>query len=339
MKVILNDFQILEGTHSFDFPSGINVIVGPNASGKSSLFYAIENCLVNPNGVSDCINYNKDKTSVTIEENNESITWIRTADSCCYLNNNTGQQFVKASKLDSRDIANLGFYFDTKGKVVNIHNEWSVLFPFAESDTDMFRLFEDIFNISSSFQIIDEMKKDEQNVKNEIVSIQKSKMEQEDRLGKLNNLLSQVDADKITNFNSLIDQLGAEFNTLSNDFNTYERHLELTTIEIPEGFDLFSLYEVDDKLNLIKKDYEIYLNNLNISLSNIPKVEINLDIENIDTIKHDYEQYVSIQNKIKEDLNQLNLLIEKETLIKEKISQIKICPTCGQKIGENQWKI
>ena len=74
MKVILNDFQILEGENTFEFPEGINVVVGPNASGKSSMFYAIENALTNPNGVDDCINYNSKQTKVTIENNKESKT-------------------------------------------------------------------------------------------------------------------------------------------------------------------------------------------------------------------------------------------------------------------------
>ena len=37
MKVITKDFQILEGVHEFEFKPGINMVIGPNASGKSSL--------------------------------------------------------------------------------------------------------------------------------------------------------------------------------------------------------------------------------------------------------------------------------------------------------------
>ena len=57
MKIITEDFQILKGINEFEFNSGINIIVGCNGSGKSSLFYAVENCLSNPNGVDDCINH------------------------------------------------------------------------------------------------------------------------------------------------------------------------------------------------------------------------------------------------------------------------------------------
>ena len=50
MKVTTKDFQILQGTNTFEFPVGITVIQGKTGSGKTTLFYAIEDCLINPSG-------------------------------------------------------------------------------------------------------------------------------------------------------------------------------------------------------------------------------------------------------------------------------------------------
>ena len=159
MKVITKDFQILNGEHEFEFPVGVTVIQGESASGKSSLFYAIQYCLTNPSGVDYVINWDAKQTQVTIENNGNSVTWVKTPTSSEYINNTTGEKFVKASKLDSRDIADLGFYFDHKDNVINIQGEWSVLFPFGLTDTEMFKQFEEIFNIACAYQIVDDIKK------------------------------------------------------------------------------------------------------------------------------------------------------------------------------------
>lgn len=335
MKVTLNNFQILEGTHTFEFNNGINVIVGPNASGKSSLFYAIENCLKNPNGVSDCINYNSNKTDVTIEEGSESITWTRTVDSSCYTNNKTGQTFVKASKLDSRDIANLHFYFDNKGNVVNIHNEWSVLFPFAESDSDMFRLFEDIFNISCSFQIIDEMKKDEQFVKSLISSTQQEKLKSESKLKCLTEITDKVKLEDINYYLTTLNELNQQALDLRNSYTIYTKHSFLQNVIVPSGFDVTNLYVQSERFDQLKDAYDQYCNQKRASSITIPRLDISLD--NIITTKEihdDYEQYCVTKATIKDYLSQIQQLNEQEKQINQKIGMIKVCPTCGQVIKE-----
>ena len=67
MKVKTKDFQILKGEHEFEFPVGITVIQGKTGSGKTTLFYAIDDCLTNPSGVDDVINWDAKSASVTIE--------------------------------------------------------------------------------------------------------------------------------------------------------------------------------------------------------------------------------------------------------------------------------
>lgn len=334
MKVTLNNFQILEGTHCFDFKEGINVIVGPNASGKSSLFYAIENCLKNPNGVSDCINYNSNKTDVTIEENNESITWARTVDSSCYKNNKTGQTFVKASKLDSRDIADLNFYFDNKGNVVNIHNEWSVLFPFSESDSDMFRLFEDIFNISCSFQVIDEMKKDEQFVKSTILSLQQEKAKYETKLKSLTDITDKIKVEDIDYYINTVNESLQRISDLRNSYDIYKRYSFLKNVTVPSAFDITCLYSTVDSFNSIKSDYEIYKDKISISTINVPNLNPVDNITKPSELKTDYEQYCVTKASIIDYNNQINCLKEKEIELDHKIKAIKVCPTCGRILEE-----
>lgn len=331
MKVILNDFQILEGENTFEFPEGINVVVGPNASGKSSMFYAIENALTNPNGVDDCINYNSKQTKVTIENNNESITWQRQVGSSTYTNNKTGASYVKASKLDSRDLANLGFYFDNKNRVVNIHNEWSVLFPFGESDTDMFRLFEDIFNISSSFQIIDEMKKDEQSIKSLITQSQNDKTSLQQKLVVLNEIKSKVDIDDLNEHINTINECSLRTSELERDYAIFSKNYLYKNVVLPQVYDVSLLYDAYMQYESLNKEYQQYLQLKKKADIEIPKIDLSFEIPQFNqTIKDDYEQYcLTKANLISLREEYANLELEKQQ-VQSKINQIKICPTCGK---------
>lgn len=334
MKVTTKDFQILEGENTFEFKKGINLVVGPNASGKSSLFYAIENCLRNPNGTDDCINYNHSKTEVTISNNNQSITWVRTNGSCMYIDNITGSKYVKASKLDSRDLANLGFYFDNKGRIVNIHNEWSVIFPFGESDTDMFRLFEDIFNISCSFQIIDEIKKDEQLLKSNITANQSEKEKLVQRLNNLNIVTNKINIPQIDEHINKLKESLDKASKLKKDYEALSYYYPYKEIELPELYDVSKLYESLHNFENINKDYENYCLLQSKCNLQVPELNIQLNFDEPRELRDLYEQYCFTKSNIKQyDIE----IIELDTLKKEiedKISQIRICPTCGRPLED-----
>ena len=330
MKVITKDFQILEGENTFNFNKGINMVVGPNGSGKSSLFYAIENCLTNPNGVSDCINYNKEEAEVRIETNNESISWIRTLDSSKYRNNKSKKDYIKASKLDSRDIADLGFYFDKKNHVVNIHDEWSILFPFGESDSEMFRLFEDIFNISCSFLVIDEMKKDEQSIKSSIVQNQQQKAEMNDRMKKLTEIKEKVKVDDIDHYFNLVNEKSQQASELRKDYENFSKSALLSNVVLPEVFDVSKLYETSNKYDTISVDYNTYIKAKERSSINIPKIDISFDKQPPTQLKQDYNQYLTLKQNIENNDIELNTVKEQLKILNEQLSKIRICPTCGR---------
>lgn len=330
MKIKLNNFQILEGENTFEFNSGINVVVGPNASGKSSMFYAIENCLTNPNGVDDCINYNHKQTDVTIENNGNSVTWTRTQGSCTYTDNVINQVYSKASKLDSRDIADLGFYFDNKNRVVNIHSEWDVLFPFGESDSDMFRLFEDIFNISCSFQIIDEMKKDESTIKSSITSSQSEKASLQAKLTSLNQIKDKVKSEDIQNHIDAITVCSQNASDIRDDYNKFSKCMLLNNLNLPELFDVSTLYEKLHEWETIQTDYDYYQKNKNKADIQIPAINLNLDDICMPTeITQDYDSYITNTNNVIQYEEQLQVLQIKQQELEEQIKKINVCPTCG----------
>ena len=330
MRIITEDFQILKDTNEFEFNPGINIIIGCNGSGKSSLFYAVENCLSNPNGVDDCINHDSNSARVTINNNGQSITWIREKGSSSYINNLDGSTYVKASKLNSTNIADLGFYFDKKNRIMNIHNEWSTLFPFGESDNDMFRLFEDIFNISCSFEILDNIRKDEQELKSKIKHLKIEKEQKTERLNKLNEISSKVNLIDISNLIDSLEEFTSSKETLKQDYSEYCTNYPICNIVLPRGFDATVLYDCQYKLTLMRQELQDYKKNCidrDISLS--LKVK-QFDIIEPTDLREALVMYQELQNTIKQNINTIRELNEQIVEIQRELDKISICPTCGR---------
>ena len=99
MKVIIENFQTISHAE-LNFVVGINHICGLNGSGKSSIIEAIRCAILNPSGTSDVISWWAKEARVTLEDDNNSITWVRTKSSSCYIDNKTGTPINNASKLN-----------------------------------------------------------------------------------------------------------------------------------------------------------------------------------------------------------------------------------------------
>ena len=332
MKVITKDFQILKGENEFEFPVGITVIQGKSASGKSTLFYAVEDCLTNPAGVDDAIHWDCKQASVTIENNNNKITWIKTQSSSEYVNELTGQHYPKASKLDSQDLGDLGFYIDPSGDVVNVHSEWKKLFPFELKDTEMFRLFEDIFNISCSFSIIDDYKKEEQQLKTQINQITNEINVNTQNDTKITEILGKIDLNTIHNIihtlntkQQIVSQMVRDYDNLSTNYN----YKQLT---IPQPYDTTLLINKSTYCNSLKQDYNKY--QVNYSLQNKCLPEIKTFNIQPNKYKEDYIMYNDLLKQINDYEQQLHNLKQNIIQLNDKKSQIKVCPTCGHQLEE-----
>ena len=328
MKVTTKGFQILKDETTFEFEPGITILQGESANGKSSLFYAIEYCLLNTPGTDYCINWDCKQAEVTIENNGNSVTWVKTPTSSTYINNKTGQTFVKASKLDSRDIADLGFRFDHKDNILNLNGEWSTLFPFGLSTTEMFKQFEDIFNITSSYQILDLIKKDEQQINSEMNFAKQNINNLTQSKGKIENILGSVDINKLDNLIINLEQDQSFMEELQKDINTYNTMLHRTQLTIPNIYEDTKFYELNNVLKNLEEDLNIYKVNQKRSHINIPELK-EFNIIEPEIVK-EYSIYENKQNEIISLDKQLNELTEQENILKEKLKEIKVCPTCGR---------
>lgn len=325
MKVTIKDFQALKGENVFEFPVGITIIQGKTDSGKTTVFYAIEDCLSNPSGVADVINWDADKAEVTIENNGGYVKWIKTASSSEYIDKD-GKPYVKASKLDSRNIDDLGFYFNKKGDIINIHDEWAKLFPFESSDVEMFKLFEDIFNISSSFQVIDAIKKDEQDVKQRTDQILSNINERTIQNNNIETILNNIDSSKIDYYNNQLNTLNDDVNVLKNVYADYVNNEKYCSLFIPESFDINNLQLSHTNYSNLYNDYMLYLNNCNYI--ELPENKTFNLIDN--PYLADYNEYIKNLGIIEASIKTIDNLNHEYSELEDRKLKIKVCPTCGR---------
>ena len=179
MKLRIKNFQSISDA-DIEFPVGITVIQGESNNGKTAILRAVKAIVTNPTGAGHYVQHGKKSASVELTNNGETLLWERTKSSTNYKYKD--QVYQKASKQDSDSFCNLGFVRGSKGELLNLSDEWSVLFPFGYSDTELFKLFEDLFDITDSAKVIDGMKGDE-------TSCNKDKLLKQDSLQKLKDRL------------------------------------------------------------------------------------------------------------------------------------------------------
>ena len=335
MKVTVDNLQKI--THGeFEFPVGLTIIVGRNGSGKTALFRGIDGLLTNKSGTAGYIQHGKTDCRVTIENNGNSVTWVRKKGSSEYIDNNTGKNYPKASKLDSRDIADLGFYFDHKGKVVNIHDEWSVLFPFGESDSEMFKLFEDIFGISCSATIVDELKKDEAVCKNDITQINEECDKNKKLIEDIEKEYELIDTERCIELGKNIKNFSELVNSIEEDLPEYKHSKEISKRVVPNvhALDELPLFlnNSHNACEAIEKDLILYKQSLSCKNINIP--ELNLTLFSIKEIEIPLSEYKSLKADVEQQDNIIQQLLIKEKDLQDELSKIKVCPTCGRPIEE-----
>jgi hypothetical protein len=129
----------------------------------------------------------------------------------------------------------------------------------------------------------------------------------------------------------LIDNLTVLYNNISeyeNSFDVYSHYYPIQNITVPKEFDTKPLFTAINNFAEVVEDYNEYLNHLELKDIVLPE-ERTFDIPT-NTYKSDYNTYSKLLADIsnyKTELKQLDLL---EKTLQEKMSSIKVCPTCGR---------
>ena len=183
MKLKIENFQSLEGINEFNFEPGVTMIVGASNSGKTAIIRALRGLILNYISSSKAkkyITHFKDNLQVDLQLDDKiNYSWYKDTKNTLYkiedLENHKEQEFEKSGNDDLESIcdkAGVDFPFVIRDKkLINTHTEKDSLpFPFDLNDVELFKMFEELYNVSSSGVIFKFMKSLETKTNSEVKS-------------------------------------------------------------------------------------------------------------------------------------------------------------------------
>ena len=328
-KVDIKNFQSIGEAH-LSFDTGVTAVVGPSNSGKSGIIRAISAVLTNTSDAKYHIKHGEASTEVCLSLDGNTVIWERTPKDSTYDINGTYHQ--KVGKTDLFELLpDNGFYLDDCGNIINIQDEWATLFPFDRTDSQAYKLFEDIFavNQNDSVRAMKQIKDDEAETKKSIVELEAKIKNNTDKVAKIDTFLANNSGKHASNLKEAVIREGQKFQELDNDTESFLESMK-----------------VIQKLSKIKR-IEFDLNDLNSFIEldkDVRVLEEVLPILNIKIHKEDYSfntlpEYLELDKdvscvlellkEIKQNSDDDKALRGELGILKESLDAIKVCPLCG----------
>ena len=250
-KLSLDNFQAIS-SGELEFKTGLNFIIGQSNSGKTATFRAVKDCLLNPSKAARHIKNGNSQATVTIEYNDNVITWKRMSSSSVYEIN--GQEYIKVGRSNAFKLLEneTGFVLGSSGIIMNIEEELQAPFPFGMTKQDLFKLYEDVFCISDSAVILKAAKGQEEQIKFEISNLENENIKNNKKIEELEKFKKEVDLEVLQSYKDKLKASQGRLLSLKTDLPNIKIAAQLETFEIPEVqmsfVDVSESYK--DKVNL-----------------------------------------------------------------------------------------
>ena len=359
LKLSLENFQSISKGELI-FHTGTNVIIGQSNSGKSATFRALKACLSNPSGSQRFIKKGTSQSSVMLEYNGNQIIWKRTPKENSYIVN--GETYLKTGKSNAfKIVEDTGFALDSNDTIMNIEEELQLPFPFGMSDSDLFKLYENVFCISDSAIILKAAKGVEDKTKVEITTIENDIVKNENKLKELLEFKNTIDLGKLKNMKSELADKNNRILDLKDGLPIIKKALKVQNIKLkektfedllPEYKDSRSLKKTVNqlkKLHHVAKDLKEIIQPKEVSLveyQNLRQLSDTIrvlnDIEGLSVPIKDFKSQIEAYSDLKNYLNDIksikrNIKLKKEQLekvesrvkdIEAELGEFKVCPLC-----------
>lgn len=351
MKLTIENFQSLEGTTELDFKPGITMIIGPSNSGKTAIQRALGGLITNYRGdAKKYLTHFKDRLQVDLQLTEEGpiYSWVKTAkgQTSYRITNSNGdeQEYEKAGNSDIFSFEqNFPFILRDK-QLVNLYTEKEGLpFPFNLNDVELFKMFEELYNVSSSSVIFKFMKKLETQTNSSISVNKQTLAENKNKIEKIIEVEDRYDLEKLETLKERAEKVQAGMLGIDEDIEIARKNNKISkaikkVLENRKDSEVTDLQveKISDYLkdiNELQKDIRIIHSNSKIENMNIYKKEFDTAIiEPYRALSSDYKIALSLENDLKSlDEDKKELVTEYED-IKEQLAEIDVCPLCGQSL-------
>lgn len=374
LKLFLYNFQsISEG--ELVFKTGLNFIIGQSNSGKSATFRAVKACLLNPSGSQRFIKKDTNKTIVELKYNGNDICWNKTGKANSYTIN--GEEYRNTGKSDAFKILNneTGFVKAEKGcALMNIEEELQLPFPFGIPDSELFKLFENVFCVSDSAVILKSAKDHEDKVKDDISLLELEEAKVQNKINCLNTLKKEVNIEVLKGYKDTLKRKENKLDTLKDGLSVIKLACKVVKsnlkIEERDFRNLFEQYsnalECKEVFNNLIKLHNLSKNLRNVQIYSSSNLGQLADLQNLKELSKTTQilkklhkvkvKEVSFENKLQElrELRTIRSYIdkikgevqelkankkreeEKVASIEVKLKEFKVCPLCHHSLEKNK---
>lgn len=353
LKIDIENFQSITKA-SMEFDVGINLLSGSNNAGKSAVIRALRCVLTNPFPSSKSfIQFGKHKARVSLNiEGYPEVIWERTPKKTEYIIG--GELYSSVGRSGALDLidSDLGFVVHDK-KILNIHDEYDYLFPFSYSDTELFALFESIFQICDAKQVITLVKKDANDLQTELLACSTRLKNIGAQVSQLRDFLEGLNPEYLRESKQYFKNQKSLYRSISNDLiTTCETREVLDSLEISEVREFVfsdptlvtdyyttidlknSIVDIDDTVIEFENISTEIIEDLNTIKEYQNQIDLmDLDTLNIDIIDHtlcvDFYTVTTARVQLNMIYSEISALEHTTADILDQLSKVDQCPLCG----------
>ena len=344
-KLNIENFQSIKDKTSIEFIPGVNLIIGPSNSGKTAILRALTGLILNYKGkVKKYLSHFQDKIQVDLQlKEDEIYTWIKSEKGTEYVINKDGVEEVykKSGNNNIFDfVQDFPFILRDK-KLINTHTEHDGLpFPFSLNDVELFKMFEDLYNVSSTAIVFKFLKKLETQTNSEINSLEGNIEENKHRVEAIVELENHYNLEDLEQKRELASRLLTNFKDLELDLIKARSNnsicKKIKTILEDRSDDAHDLkIDLEQINNFFKLKEDYIIANNNSKLDNIQLYNKDFETSIIDSYNAllcDIKILNNLDKELKSlDLEEKDLNLEYEE-IKSQLDKIEICPLCGNNL-------
>lgn len=160
ISLSIRDFQAIHNA-LLEFEPGITIITGSTMSGKTAIMRSMQCLLTNPTYGKHCISYDQKSSEVSLSiEGQPTVKWLRTPTQINYIIGD-GKTNEKCGKADLWSfLPNYPIQVEPDGRIVNLHTEYDILFPFGYTPQELFKVFERVMALDDTASVLKAINED-----------------------------------------------------------------------------------------------------------------------------------------------------------------------------------
>lgn len=349
MKVLIENFEPI-GKLKLDLPPGtINVIVGSNGQGKSSVARALDAFVRNRTG-NEYIRAGASQAKVFVKRNDGLVIgWKRDSRSHYEIG---GKKEVKFGRQSLPEIyPDSGFCIEKEASgviVPNIVPEKTKIFPFNLTPATTFRIFNRFLGVPKLEEMLKDQKTESKEARKKLIAAD-AKVDTYDKEVQLLEVEKDnlPDLDKLRELRDGIVELNKEKMKLENTFSNLSARIENFLVsknqmtEVQKEFDILNEYIAEDiydeavKLHNLKDQVHARSTECEITEMDLEamKLKVSIDLDPIPELIYEYNNLSMISGMYENYMtNKKYLFGYKETMskVEKGLSKFHICPACGR---------